>query len=61
MQALARHRHHGFKSRYHAASLEGIPTKLANPPLEVPAQYDKVRDTLLRALDARNAQFAKQS
>jgi hypothetical protein len=34
--------------------------RFANPPLEVPAKYDDVRDTLMRALEARNAQFAKR-
>jgi len=47
-----------FKTRYHGSQLEHIQSRLANPPLEVPADYDKVRDTLLRALDARNAQFS---
>jgi threonine synthase len=49
-----------FKTRYHASLLEGVPARHANPPLEVPADYDKVRDTLMRALDIRNAQFARQ-
>ncbi len=48
----------GFKEHYHASQLEGICSRLANPPLEVAAQYDEVRDTLLRALDARNAQLS---
>lgn len=47
-----------FKTRYHTSQLEGFECRLANPPLEVPADYDKVRDTLLRALEARNAQFS---
>jgi threonine synthase len=50
----------GFKSRYHAHELEGVRCRLANPPIEVPASYDVVRDTLMRALDARMAQFAAQ-
>ncbi len=47
-----------FKTSYHTSKLEAAHCRLANPPLEVPAQYDRVRDTLLRALDARNAQFS---
>lgn len=50
-----------FKTRYHASQLEGMASRLANPPIEVAAQYDKVRDALFRALDARNAQFVKQT
>ncbi len=46
-----------FKTRYHTAQLEGVRARLANPPIEVPADYDKVLGALLRALDARNAQF----
>ena len=49
-----------FKSRYHASELEGIECRFANPPLEAPANYDVVRDTLFRALETRNAQFAPQ-
>ncbi len=47
-----------FKSDYHAAALDGVRSRLANPPIEVPANYDSVRDALMRALDARMAQFA---
>jgi threonine synthase len=49
-----------FKTCYHASQLEGVQPRLANPPIEVPAQYDRVRDALMRALDVRNAQFAGQ-
>ncbi len=49
-----------FKSDYHSSSLEGVRPRLANPPIEVAADYEAVRDTLLRALDARMAQFASQ-
>ena len=49
-----------FKTRYHASELEGVACRLANPPIEVPARYDSVRDALFRALDARNAQFASR-
>jgi threonine synthase len=47
----------GFKSSYHTARIAGIQARLANPPIEVPPSYDKVRDCLMRALDARNALF----
>jgi threonine synthase len=49
-----------FKTRYHAKQLEGIACRLANPPIDVPASYDQVRDALMRSLDLRNAQFARQ-
>jgi threonine synthase len=48
-----------FKTRYHNAEYEDIKCKLANPPIEVQAKYDSVRDALFRSLDARNAQMAK--
>jgi threonine synthase len=50
----------GFKTQYHASEIPDIESRFANPPLEIPAQYDKVRDALFRALDARNAQFVRQ-
>jgi threonine synthase len=49
-----------FKTQYHASEIAGVESRFANPPIEVPAQYDKVRDALFRALDARNAQFVQQ-
>jgi threonine synthase len=51
----------GFKTQYHASQIPDVESSFANPPLEIPAQYEKVRDALFRALDARNAQFARQS
>jgi threonine synthase len=48
-----------FKTQYHASQFEGMQCTFANPPIEVPAQYDRVRDALFRSLDARNAQFSK--
>lgn len=50
-----------FKTRYHTSQLEEVKPLLANPPIEVPAQYDAVRDTLMRALETRMAQFASFS
>ena len=49
-----------FKTRYHMSEYEDIDCKFANPPLEVPATYNAVRDALFRSLDARNAQFSKK-
>jgi len=47
-----------FKNRYHAHQLEGIESRFANPPIEVSARYDEVRDVLFRALESRNANIA---
>lgn len=47
-----------FKNRYHAHQLEGIESRFANPPIEVSARYDQVRDVLFRALESRNANIA---
>jgi threonine synthase len=49
----------GFKTKYHASEYQEMECRLANPPIEVPAKYDAVRDVLLRSLEARNAQFSK--
>ncbi len=48
-----------FKTKYHTRRLGGIEGRLANPPIEVAAEYDRVWEALCRALDARNAQFAQ--
>jgi threonine synthase len=42
-----------FKVRYHELALEGIDTRLANPPIELPARYAEVRDEMLRQIDRR--------
>jgi len=47
-----------FKQKYHSHELEGIKAPFANPPIEVSADYDEVRDALFRALEARNAHIA---
>jgi threonine synthase len=49
-----------FKTRYHESELEGVRSGFANPPIEVAATYQSVRDALFRALEARNAQLARQ-
>ncbi len=49
-----------FKTRYHAAQLQGIRSEFANPPIEVAASYGSVRDALFCALDLRNARLSSQ-
>ncbi len=42
-----------FKVRYHEMRLEGIASDLANPPIELPARYEVVRDEMLRQIEQR--------
>jgi threonine synthase len=42
-----------FKVSYHAMQLEGIESQQPNPPIELPAQYQAVRDEMLRQIDRR--------
>ncbi|MBW2315765.1 MAG: threonine synthase [Deltaproteobacteria bacterium] len=42
-----------FKLNYHQMQLEGIVSELANPPIELDADYGTVRDELLRQIDTR--------
>jgi len=42
-----------FKVKYHSMTLEGIVPELPNPPIELPARYEAVRDAMLREIDAR--------
>jgi len=42
-----------FKVRYHEMQLEGIPSDHANPPIELPARYEVVRDEMLRQIEQR--------
>jgi threonine synthase len=42
-----------FKVRYHEMSLAGIESRLPNPPIELPARYEAVRDEMLRQIDTR--------
>jgi len=42
-----------FKVKYHELRLEGIESQLPNPPIEMPASYDAVRDELMRQIDRR--------
>lgn len=40
-----------FYLKYHEGRLRGVKSQYSNVPIEVPAKYDKVRDTILRTLD----------
>jgi threonine synthase len=42
-----------FKVRYHSMTLEDIVPELPNPPIELPARYDVVRDRMLAEIDRR--------
>ncbi len=40
-----------FKIKYHEKKLKGVESRYANLPVELPAKYDIVRDTIFRILD----------
>ncbi len=42
-----------FKLRYHRFELAGIEPEVANPPIELPADYEAVRERMLREIEAR--------
>ena len=42
-----------FKRDYHEMTLEGPSPLHANPPIELPARYDDVRDRMLKEIDLR--------
>jgi len=42
-----------FKVKYHEMQLEGVESAEANPPIELPAEYQAVRDRMLREIDVR--------
>jgi threonine synthase len=42
-----------FKVRYHASQLPGVDSRLANPPIVLPARYDSVRSEIFRQIDRR--------
>ena len=42
-----------FKASYHKMELEGIESSVPNPPIELPAKYDTVRDEMLRQIERR--------
>jgi len=41
------------KVKYHRMELEGIESLHANPPIELPARYETVRDEMLRQIEQR--------
>jgi threonine synthase len=43
------------KVKYHRMELEGIESMNANPPIELPARYETVRDEMLRQIERRSA------
>ena len=44
-----------FKVRYHQMELEGVEAQFPNPPIELPANYETVRDEMLRQIEQRFA------
>jgi threonine synthase len=44
-----------FKVKYHSMTLEGIVPELPNPPIELPARYETVRDEMLRQIEQRRS------
>jgi len=42
-----------FKVKYHSMQLEGIEPEVPNPPIELPARYETVRDEMLRQIEQR--------
>jgi threonine synthase len=44
-----------FKVRYHRMELEGVESQFPNPPIELPANYETVRDEMLRQIEQRFA------
>jgi len=44
-----------FKVRYHRMELEGVESQFPNPPIELPANYQTVRDEMLRQIERRFA------
>jgi threonine synthase len=42
-----------FKVQYHEMRLAGIASEHPNPPIELPARYEAVRDEMLRQIDRR--------
>ena len=44
-----------FKVRYHSGTLEGIVPEVPNPPIELPARYETVRDEMQRQIERRFA------
>lgn len=49
-----------FKVRYHSMTLEGITPELPNPPIELPADYQVVRDRMLAEIEVRQGRGASR-
>ncbi len=49
-----------FKVRYHENRIAGVKSTLPNQPLELPNEYDAVREAVMRALEARVGAMAAQ-
>jgi threonine synthase len=47
-----------FKVRYHEMRIEDVESNLANPPLELPADYPTVREAMLREIERRFGKHA---
>ncbi len=43
-----------FQTRYHTKSLNGVESRYANQPVELPSKYDVVRDTILKKIEQSN-------
>ena len=43
-----------FKIQYHEGQLPEVTSRYRNTPIDVPADYDKVRDAVFRAIEDRN-------
>ena len=43
-----------FKIKYHEGRLEEVASRHPNTPIDVPADYDKVRDAVFRAIESSN-------
>lgn len=42
-----------FKLRYHEMRLDDVTPEVPNPPIELPAEYDRVRDVMLQEIERR--------
>jgi threonine synthase len=47
-----------FKLRYHEMRIEGVESRFPNPPIELDAKYDLVRDHMLREITRRFGKHA---
>jgi threonine synthase len=42
-----------FKVKYHESAFKEFTSQMPNPPMDVPAKYEKVRDAVLSEIDKR--------